>query len=980
MKMRFILFSILLMLIGITGYSQGQYTIRSKVTDERNETLPGATVQEKGTLNGTTTDADGNFVLRVAGENAFVVISFIGYESIEYPVNSLPPTIKLNPSASALDEVVVVGYGTVRKKDVTGAVASITSDDLNQGATTNPLQQMAGKASGVVITQVGSEPGSSPGIRIRGITSLIGGSNPLVVIDGIQGNLDLLNQLPPDEIETIDILKDASATAIYGSRGAAGVILVTTKKSKSGTSVIEFNSTASLDMITRKLDMFSANEWREQRALWGVPVSADHGSDTDWFRLLTRNGNTMNHNIAIGGGTDNFNYRASVSAILQDGIVVNSNNENYIGRFQATQKALNERLTLTGSLSGGTRNNIGSPSSIGRAAFTSNLISNTYASRPTDPVLSADGSYFTDQNVFQYINPYAVAQSVINTSTSNNAFGSLNADLELFKGFRVSWFGSWRKQDGNSGYYLPAMSTVAFAIDQNGVANINNWHEDEKLTDVRLNYNMLHGIHRLDIVSVYEWQKQTYNGNFSQMKGFINDITSYNALQNGDLSRVVPGDINSYKNDRNTVSLLGRVNYSLMDKYLATVSMRRDGSSVFGLNHKWGNFPSASLAWRISEETFMDGLAFISDLKVRAGFGVTGNQQGLYPQNSMQLVSASGQTFFGGNQITNFAISQNGNSDLSWETREQINIGVDFSFFNNRISGTADVYRATTTNLLFYYTVPQPPYPFGTIVANVGSLLNEGVDLSLSSVVIENNEFSLSLNGNLSLLRNEILELSGSINGVPVNTDYVPWGNNSYLIKGYPIGTFNILQHAGKTEYNEEVVVDVDNDGIIDGGSRSPDRRISGSALPTYTYALNPVMVYRNFDLSMLFRGQGGNKIYNSIRSSFSYYENLGKSNMLRSAEVMGLFTSKYASDLWLEDGDFLRFENLTLGYRFTKPIVPGIRNLRVYVTATNLALFTRYSGLDPEVNISGSNGFGSDGGIYPRTTTIAFGVSVTIQ
>ncbi len=979
MKLRFLLFGIF-MFAGFTVHAQEQYTVKSKVLDEKKEPLIGVSVSEVGTHNVTVVDIDGKFTLKVSSSTSLIKFSFIGYQTVELPANKIGSSITLNENVTGLQEVVVVGYGSLRKKDVTGAVASVTNENLNKGATTNPLQQIAGKAAGVVITQTGSEPGSSPSIRIRGITSLIGGSDPLVVIDGIQGNVDMLNQLPPNEIETVDILKDASATAIYGSRGAAGVVLVTTKKSEAGSTQIEYSSTVSLDMISKKLDMLSADQWRAQRETWGVPVSTDHGSNTDWYNLLTRNGYTQNHSIAMGGGTAKFNYRASISAILQNGIVINSSNENYIGRFQATQKALNDNLTISTNLSGSTRKNTGSPSSIGRASFTSNLITNAYVNRPTDPVLNSDGSYFSDPNVFQYINPYAVAQTVVNDQTVNNIFGSLKADLKITKALTVGWFGSWRKLDGNSGYYLPAISTVTSAINDNGTANINNWHEDERLTDASLNYKQVFGKHSIDAIAVYEWQKQTYNGNYTQMRGFINDNTTYNALQNGTLTKIVPGDISSYKNDRDLVSFLGRVNYSYLNRYLLTVSVRRDGSSVFGENHKWGNFPSASAAWRISDESFMKGFDFLSDLKLRAGYGITGNQQGLYPQNSLQLVGSAGQTYFAGSQITNFAISQNNNADLKWETREQINLGVDFALFNSRISGSVDVYKATTKNLLFNYTVPQPPYPYGSIVANVGSLLNEGVDVNLNANIIKTKDFNFSVNGNLSLLKNKVLELSGSINGVPLNTDYVSWGNNSYLIKGHPVGTFNILQHLGKDASNAETVVDVNKDGVIDGGNTSPDRKLEGSALPTYTYAFSPVFTYKNFDLSMLFRGSGGNKIFNSVRSSFSYFESLGKQNLLASAVPLGLFTSKYSSDLWLEDGSFLRFDNLTLGYRFNTKGLKYISNLRLSLTATNLAIITKYSGLDPEVNVNGASGFGSDGGIYPRTTTIAVGLNVTLK
>lgn len=982
MKLKLMVFGILFMLTGFTAFAQGQYTVKSKVVDDRKEPLPGVTIIEPGTSNGTVTDLNGSFTLKLTSEKSVLKISYIGYKTYEIQANKLGTQVMLAEEASDLQEVVVVGYGSLRKKDVTGAVSSVSSENLNKGATTNPLQQLAGKVAGVSITQTGSEPGTNPSIRIRGITSLIGGSDPLVVIDGVQGNVDLLNQLPPNEIETVDILKDASATAIYGSRGAAGVILVTTKKSQKGTSQIEYNSNVSLDVVGKRLQMLSPNEWRTQAALWNVPATEDKGGNTDWFNLLTQNGSTQNHSIAIAGGTDNFNYRASVTAILQDGTVINSNNQNYIGRFQAIQSALNDRLIITANLSAGTRQNAGSPNSVGRADFTSNLISNTYVNRPTDPIYNPDGTYYTDPNIFQYINPYAVAQTVVNDQTVNTTFGSLKADLKITKGLTASWFGSWRKLDGNSGYYLPAVSTVTYAIDRKGVANVNNWHEDEKLTDVSLNYKQTFGNHSIDAIAVYEWQKEIYNGNFSQMKGFINDNTTYNALQLGDFSQITSGDISSYKNDRTLVSFLGRINYSYLNRYLLTVSIRQDASSVFGANYKWGSFPSASAAWRLSEEPFMKGFDFINDLKIRAGYGVTGNQQGLNPQNSIRLVGGAGQTFFAGSQISNYSITQNDNADLRWETRVQENIGVDFAFLNSRISGSVDVFSATTENLLFNYSVPQPPYPFGSIVANVGSILNQGIDINLNAHIIKTKDFNFKLNANLSLLRNEVLELSGSINGVPLNTDYAPWGYNSYLVKGKPIGAYYILKHDGKDASAKETVVDLSGDGIIDSGSQSPDRYYAGSALPTYTFAFSPSFSYKNFDLTMLFRGSGGNKIYNKIRSDFSFFESLGKSNVLKSAVSLGLFSSdyRYGSDLWLEDGSYLRFENLTIGYRFDTKQLKHIDNLHVSLTATNLALLTKYSGLDPELSANGTNGAGTDYGIYPRTSTFAVGLSVTFK
>ncbi|MGQ1891490.1 SusC/RagA family TonB-linked outer membrane protein [Thermophagus sp. OGC60D27] len=958
---------------------QDSRTYTGKVYDETGLPLPGVTVVIKGTQIGTITSADGTFTIE-AGTGDVLVFSFIGFEKTELVLGSETTLqLTLKPEITSLDEVVVVGYGVSKKMDLTGATTNITHDDFNQGAVTNPLELISGRAAGVNITQTGSEPGENPSVRIRGITSLIGGNDPLVVVDGIQGNMDLLNQIPPSEIEAVDILKDASATAIYGSRGAPGVIIVTTKKAKEGQSVVEYSGAMSVDVIANKLDMFNADQWEEQAKKWGVPYSARHGSDTDWYNLLTQTGTTQNHTLSLGGGTDNFSYRASVSAILQEGVVINSKNDQYIGRIQATQKAFDEKLKISVNLSNSISQKDGSPQSVGRADFTSNLITNAYLARPTDPVLASDGSYFFDENVFQYINPYAVAQEIVNEEETKNQFGSLRTDLELFDDFNIGWFGSWRKVSRSAGYYAPASSTLAFAMDEEGVANVTSNNTDEKLMDISVNYQKEIKEHSLKVLGVYEWQKQTYQGHFAQAKGFLNDLTTYNALQLGSVDRFKPGDISSYKNDRKLISFLSRVNYSFADKYLVTVSLRRDGSSVFGEDHKWGTFPSASVAWRISEESFLQSQDFLTNLKLRAGYGVTGNQQGLYPQNSLQLVSESGTLYFNGKLITNFAVTQNANSDLRWETRYQTNIGLDFGLFNGRLNGTLDLFSATTENLLFDYTVPQPPYPYGSIKANVGSLKNEGVELSLDARLINKPDLIFAMGGNISLLRNEVIKLSGSISGVELNTNYVPWGYNAYLIEGKPIGTYYILENAGKDpETNEELVVDRNNDGEIDQGDRSEDRYFNGSSLPKYTFAITPMLKYKNFDVSMVWRGSGGNKIFNRIRRDFSLFEKLGKQNLLVSAAEKGLFTSKYSSDLWLEDGDYLRFENLTIGYTFNTDNWKYVDKVRVSLTGNNLALFTDYSGVDPELDVSGGSNSGVDNGIYPKTRSVTFGLNVS--
>jgi TonB-linked SusC/RagA family outer membrane protein len=959
-------------------------TIKGKVIDENRMPMSGATVTEQNTKNSVLTGYDGAFEITVQGSTAMLTVTYMGYISKVFMANQVNPTIQLEPETTSLKEVVLVGYSSMSKKDVTGAVSSITQKDMNQGPIVNPLQLISGKMAGVNITQIGSEPGTTPSIRIRGLTSLVGGNDPLVVIDGVQGDLNLLNQIAPSEIASIDILKDASAAAVYGARGAAGVVLVTTKKSKAGKTSVEYTGTMSVDEIPNPLEVLNADEWWQQAQLVGVPALANHGASTDWFNILTQNGFTHTHALAFGGGAEKFNYRASISAILQEGVVINTKSNKYIGRIQATQLAMDDKLKLTFNLNSGIIDTDYSIGNIGRASFRSNLITNSYFVSPTTPVYNVDGTYYNDPNVFNYLNPYAAAETVSNHNENNNLFGSLKAELEIIDGVTAGWFGSWRNTNITHGYYLPAESTDAEAIDQKGYANVSNNKANERLMNMSINYKKVLGNHSLDVLGLYEWQNQTYQGNFAQARGFVNDIATYNALQLGDFSNAKPGDISSYKNDRTLISFLTRFNYSYLGRYLLTGSIRKDGSSVFGDNNKWGDFPSVSLGWAIDKESFMANQTLFSQLKLRGGYGETGNQQGLSPQQSLSLVGQGtpNLTYFGGSVVNNYGQIQNENSDLKWETKKQTNIGLDFALLDNRLRGSFDAYTATTDNLLFNYTVPQPPYPFDRVFANVGSLLNEGIEASLSYDLISTENTLLTLAGNVSFMRNEVLNLSGSIDGVPLNTDFVDWGApNSYLVKGKPVGSFYTLHSTGKDNADAETVLDRDGNGTIDQGSRSPDRTYNGSAMPTYNFAFNPTFKYKNLDVSMLWRGSGGNKIYNTLNKSLSYQESIGKSNVLTSSVALGMFTSQYASDLWLEDGDFIRLENVAIGYNFTFKEVKYVESLRLTLTGNNLLLFTDYTGMDPEINLTGGGAnFGSDIGIYPRTRTIGLGLSVKFK
>lgn len=986
-------------------------TISGKVLDDTGLPLPGVTVVLKGTTRGTSTNASGDYSLSVPASGGTLVFSFIGFSTQEVAIgNQSTVNVSLSTDTKALQEIVVVGYGTQEKRDVTGAVTSITAKEFNAGPITAPLQQITGRAAGVNINQVGSEPGQAPSIRVRGITSLIGGNDPLVVVDGIQGDLGLLNQIPPSEISSIEILKDASATAIYGSRGAAGVLLITTKQGVAGKTTVEYSGVASLETIAKKYDLLNAAEYRAAAAERGLSGEFDFGGDTDWFEEITRRGFTQTHNLAVSGGNDKFNYRTSVTGILQQGIVKKSNSDNYIARFQGSQRTLNDKLNLTFNLNNSIRTNeFNNGSRIGEAINR----------RPTDPIYGSEplykdtGPYFIDPNSFSYLNPVARTNEIVDGDRTNNLFGSLRADYEVVSGLTASAFGSWRKTNRVYEAYTSARTTVEGARNlgdvpaglegeerrlylenlPDGIANKLTGLSDERLFNAILNYKKEFGDHRLDVIGVNEWQKQVYEGYSVTARGFLVDNrTNLGAMQSADPNLFQQGNISSYKNDRTLASFLGRANYSYLDKYYLSGSFRRDGSSVFGANNKWANFFAASAAWRISEEAFLSGLTFVDDLKLRVGYGETGNQQGLGPLNSVRLANNAGTAFFGGTLIPNFAITQNENADLRWEVKKMYNAGIDFGFLQgSRLSGTLDFYHGKTSDLLFDYSVPQPPYPFSSIKANIGEILNQGIELGLRYVLIENSDFELTLAGNASTNRTEVQELNGTLNGIPLETNYVVWGsggttgvastNNaiSHLIIGQPLGTFYLFKHAGVDDNGNQILDDLNGDGLIsDGNRQNPDRYIAGQALPKFTWAFTPSARYRNFDMNMVLRGAHGHKIFNARKATMSTLGQLGQINVLKDALDLGINNLTYASDLWLEDGDFARLENLTLGYNINTSGWGSVKNLRVSVTANNLFIITNYSGIDPEVSMTGGSGFGIDYGIYPRTRNLAFGLNAT--
>lgn len=972
--METIALTIVLSLFAVVASAQTQ--VVGKVVDSKDGLpLAGVTVTVKGAKTSTQTAADGTFKIATpTASGAVLVFTSVGFGKQEVAVTSGEVSVNLVATNQQLNEVVVVGYGTSRKKDLTGAVNKISEKDLNQGAITNPLQQIAGKAPGVVITQAGSDPNSAPSVRIRGINSLQGGNDPLVVVDGLQGGLELLQQISPNDIESYDILRDASSSAIYGSRGAGGVILITTKKGRSGKMTLEYNGVVSYEKMAKQFDLMNGSQYRAFLQSKNITTS-DNNANTNWVDAVTRAGLSQNHTVSMTGGTSDFSYRATLSAVLASGILEKSLSQNYLGKFLATQKGLNDRLTLQYGI------NVWST----KATYieTGTALWNAYNRRPTDPVYNSNGGYFIDlSSTFSYLNPLEVIERTQNLGQKNGYFASFKADFKVIDGLTAGFFGTYKRRNDVYGFYQPSDLTGTNGQVYNGYGVRNTDVANERLMDLYLNYKKKIGIHSFDILGLYEWQRGTYEGFKNIGRNFISDYTGYNALNLSDISKAQQGDISSYKNENTLISFLGRVNYTLSDKYLVTVSVRRDGSSKLGDNNKWGLFPSAALGWRISQEDFLKDSKIINDLKVRVSYGQTGNQGGIEPYQSLELINRTGPNSFG--------FVRNANKDLRWEVKKMFNAGIDFSLINNKLTGSVDAYDGKTENMLYYYSVPVPPNLVNTLLANVGTMSNRGIELALNYKLIQKKDITLSVGGNIAKNINKITELSGSINGQKLITDSISWGSYSigvgpgeasYLIKGQPVGVFFLYKHAGVDANGNQVLADLNKDGTITEGPRSGDRYIAGNPQPKFTYAFTGNLTYKNWDASVLLRGVQGNKIFSGVQAGFTHLPNVVKGNGFVDAATNAFNLALGPSDYWLQDGSFLRLENLNVGYKI--PVGPSkyISSVRLSFTGSNLFVITKYKGLDPEIRADGGGGFGIDGtDFYPRTRNFAFGVNVIFK
>ena len=958
-------------------------TVKGKVTDEADQSgLPGVTVKVKNSSTATQTDVNGEYSIQIASENDILVYSFVGSETREVRVgNQSTIDVALKNSDSALDEVVVVGYGTLKRREVTSAVTTVKAKDFNPGGVRSPLDLIQGKVAGLNINRPqGNNPNSGAAIQLRGITSINGTLSPLIVIDGIPGgNLDLLQQ---DDIESFDVLKDGSAAAIYGTRANAGVIIITTKKGKEGTARFDYSTYAQREVVDRKPEYLNASEFRKLISDGVVNSSQDFGASTDLYdELINKSNLSQYHNLAASGGNANTNYRASIYFNEAQGIAKQNGKEQFGGRVNVNQKGFNERLTFNANLA--VNFNKANLLGGGDGDFEQAVQRN-----PTAPLVNPDGS-FVETQAYNNYNPLSRLANRISERDQQTLSADAKLDYKIIEGLHINTFVSYVRNTFNDRYYRSTKDwdqRLNSGYRGMAYASKSNFMEYTKTLESMLNYSKsFNENHSISALAGYSYQYYTYEDFFVNNNGFTTDgfldwnLGAGGAIQNTALPR--PG-LGSGKQDNTLIAFFGRINYTFANKYFAQAVIRREGSSRFGANNKWGNFPAASVGWDLSQEEFIQNVSAINSLKIRLGYGVTGNQ-GIPNYQSIVTLGTGGVYPQNGVYYQTYGPGRNPNPNLRWEEKSEINLGVDFGLFANKITGSLDFYNRTTKDLLHNYNAQQPAFVTGSIFTNVGSIRSQGIELQLSAKAISKGDFAWNIDFTGNINSNKLTQLSNEVfkanflefYGLPSPGNL---GNAIRLEEGGAIGNFFGKRFAGFDDDGKWLFYKADGSTARASGINNDDLTVIGNGVPKLHMAINNSFSYKNFDLSVFFRGMFMYDILNTKELYFGNKKwlpnNLLKSSITTHAQ---LNDDPQYSDYYIEKGDFVKLDNLTLGY--TMPIKTNkyVRNARIYLTGRNLMTITSYSGIDPELQSTGFN-TGVDGrGFYPRTKSFTVGLNV---
>ncbi|GLB52550.1 SusC/RagA family TonB-linked outer membrane protein [Neptunitalea chrysea] len=959
-----------------------QLEVTGKVTDETGVPVPGVTVMEKGTSNGVSTDFNGEYKITLQSEDAVLSISYLGYKTIDVSVNGQTSIdISLVPDAAQLDEVVVIGYGTQKKSDLTGSVTSLNEEDLNKGLVTSPEQLIQGKVAGVTVTSASGEPGSAQNITIRGMGSLRSGSTPLYVVDGFALDntsngvpTNPLNFLNPQDIESIDVLKDASASAIYGARAANGVIVITTKKGKEGKANMQFTSSVSISSMANKMDVFSASKFRTEVQAIGGTLD-DGGANTDWQDVLTRTGISHNLGFSASGGNSDTKYYASVNAENLEGIFANSNLRRYSARVNLTQELFNDRFKVDFNLTG-------SRTKMERPLITT-IVGDMLTMNPTYAAYT-DGEPTTTFNNGAF-NPL-IRQNLYGDDTSNNRIlANISPSLEIIKGLTYKLnlgvdYSVTNRNVQNTPNSLPL---------EEGDLTVNYAENRNTLVENYFTYDVAFNKHSMSFLAGHTYQEIFYVKRSWSYSDFpVNGVEpSYQLEAAGEtFTPTSEATINELQ------SFFGRVNYNYDDRYLLTATFRADGSSKFGDNNKYGYFPSLAMVWRITQEDFMKSQDIFNNLKLRASWGKTGNQEIPSKITQASFEDSTGKNvtyplYETGDYPVGTIYTRIANPDIQWEVTTQTNIGLDFGFLDGRLSGSVDYFSKVSDNILLEVTPTDPIQPTDTYWTNIPGMKikNSGVELALDYTQAISDKFKINVGGNVSFIKNKVesspfkVLTTGSAQGPGLTGATV----NGY-INGQPIGSFYMKEFLGIDDDGYNIFRDVNGDGE----STDDDRVAVGSALPDVNYAFYINMNYKKFDLGLNFNGVAGNKIFNNTAlTSFTVGDLSISSNTTDLALQYpneNVNNTSEISTRYLEDGSYLRLNNATLGYTLDSKILgfqDVIKSIRLSVTGQNLFVITNYSGFDPEVNIDYSTGgvqsFGIDYYSYPKARTFLFGLDV---
>ncbi len=986
---------VMFLLSSTLAFAQNRVT--GTVKDKTGMPLPGVNVLEKGTTNGSITDVDGKYIINVE-KGKTLLFSYIGFTTQEVTVNKSQIDVTLQEDLQALDEVVVIGYGSMQRKDVTSSITSVKAEDMNIGVVTSPAQMLQGKVPGLTVANT-SDPNGSASISLRGASSLRPGEamEPYYVIDGVPGAS--LSLVAPDDIESIDVLRDASATAIYGSKAANGVIIVTTKKgNKDGRTSVSYSGYVAWDKTMNSLDMMTASELVDFANSNNINLSpyydVNNPANTNWQDEVLRTGFSHNHNVSINGGNKKTSYNASINFMDRQGVVRGTNMDRLNARSYVKTKALNDRLELAFSVNASVRNSSTGPT----GSKGESVLDAMYYYSPLVPVRNADGSWYGNTQISQNYNPVRMIYEDRYDTKEKLLQGTAQATLHIIDGLDWNLNLSYQNQQYIYSNYNSSKTELPSVASRNGQADRSTLENIRKQMETYLNWDHTFAdAHKVGVMLGYSWEQADNNDGFGlKVYNFYNDDLTYHNMgmaNNISINDVISNNLSTLR----MISFYGRVNYSFNSKYLLQATVRRDGSSAFGVNNRWGTFPSVSAAWRITEEDFMQDQNVFDDLKLRVGYGVSGNSLGFDAFYSRPVYGSTGWfTYVDANgtesQYRILGATRNSNPDLKWETTGMFNIGLDFGFFNNRLTGTIEYYDKRTSDLIYDYEVSTNRYPYGWMTANVGDISNKGIEISINAIPVQTRNFTWSTSINLSHNKNVVEKLSNETYSVPYidgksDADIGGWSgwNVQRIYEGSPIGQFYVLEWAGYDESGSSLFNHYDEEGNLIGTTDNPDsktdRRAHGSAQPKLVYGWNNDLNWKNWTLNLFFQGVTGNKIFNATRA---YYNNVnllknGKNVLAEVASSQNANDSRAQapSDRYLENGSYFRLSTLTLGYNFGK-IGNWINNLRLYATCNNVFTITGYKGVDPEISLGGlTPGIDWRNTTYPRTRTFLVGVNV---